>query len=57
MAAVDEATIMKMHSKVRWGNVEEVEQLLAIAGTKDCQVQQRTHVSRSSPFLSRRSRA
>ena len=49
MAAVDEATVMKMHSKVRWGNVEEVETLLAIAGTKDCQVRARLpHVSRMS---------
>ena len=35
---VDEATTMKMHSKVRWGNVAEVEGLLKIEGTADCQV-------------------
>ena len=36
--AVDEATTMKMHSKVRWGNVEEVEALLKIDGAANCQV-------------------
>ena len=35
---VDEATTMKMHSKVRWGNVEEVEALLKIEGTAGCEV-------------------
>ena len=34
----DEATTMKMHSKVRWGNTDEVEGLLKIKGTADCQV-------------------
>jgi len=36
----DEATTMKMHSKVRWGAVEEVQELLKTAGTADCQVRQ-----------------
>ena len=35
---VDEATTLKMHSKVRWGNAEEVAALLKIAGTADCLV-------------------
>eukprot|EP01045_Picozoa_sp_COSAG04_P031371 COSAG04_NODE_5781_length_1494_cov_4.030824_2_plen_51_part_00 len=36
----DEATTMKMHSKVRWGAVEEVQELLKTAGTADYQVRQ-----------------
>ena len=35
---VDEATTLKMHSKVRWGNTDEVVALLKIPGTADCQV-------------------
>jgi hypothetical protein len=44
---VDEATTMKMHSKVRWGNTEEVEGLLKIAGTADCQVLQHHTIPRA----------
>jgi hypothetical protein len=37
-----DATTMKMHSKVRWGNVDEVATLLKTKGTAECQVSRRT---------------
>ena len=34
----DEATTTKMHSKVRWGKVGEVGELLKLSGAADCKV-------------------